>query len=123
VPATVRAKERRYTEALHEVQEIRAVADIARAHRGRVPMAVASGGLRPIVEATLTNLRLRPLFDAVVTADDVARGKPFPDMFLLAAEKLGVAPADCLVYEDGEPGIQAAHAAGMRVIDIRVLWG
>ena len=122
VPQTVEAKERLYVEGLHEVVEITAVADIARAHAGIVPMAVASGGLRSVVHATLDSIGLRPLFDAIVTAEDVVHGKPAPDIFLHAAELLGVAPGDCIVYEDGDPGIVAARAAGMRVIDVRVLW-
>ena len=122
IPKTVEAKEKMYVEGLHEIEEITAVADIARAHAGRVPMAVASGGLRSVVHATLDAIRLRPLFDAVVTADDVVHGKPAPDIFLHAAALLGVAPESCIVYEDGDPGIVAARAAGMRVIDVRVLW-
>jgi len=122
IPATVEAKEKMYVEGLHEIVEISAVADIARAHAGKIPMAVASGGLRSVVHATLDAIGLRPLFDAVVTAEDVVHGKPAPDIFLRAAELLGVAPEDCIVYEDGDPGIVAARAAGMRVIDVRVLW-
>ena len=122
IPTTVEAKEQMYVEGLHEIEEITAVADIARAHAGKVPMAVASGGLRSVVHATLDVISLRPLFDAVVTAEDVVHGKPAPDIFLRAAELLGVAPEDCIVYEDGDPGIVAARAAGMRVIDVRVLW-
>ncbi len=122
VPKTVEAKEQTYVEGLHEVREIKAVADIARAHAGKIPMAVASGGLRSVVHATLDAVGLRPLFDAVVTAEDVTHGKPAPDIFLRAAEMLGVAPEDCIVYEDGDPGIVAARAAGMRVVDVRVLW-
>ncbi len=122
IPKTVEAKEKMYVEGLHEIQEITAVADIARAHAGKVPMAVASGGLRSVVHATLDALGLRPLFDAVVTAEDVVHGKPAPDIFLRAAELLGVAPEGCIVYEDGAPGIVAARAAGMRVVDVRVLW-
>ena len=122
VAETVHAKETLYGNALHSVKEITAVADIARAYSGKVPLAVASGGLRDVVHATLDAIGLRSLFQAVVTAEDVVRGKPAPDIFLHAAALLGVAPADCIVYEDGDPGIQAAHAAGMRVIDVRVLW-
>lgn len=122
VAETVEAKEKRYVETLHEVEEIKAVADIARTYRGKVPMAVASGGLRSVVHATLDTIGLRPLFDAIVTAEDVVYGKPAPDIFLEAAARLGVAPIDCIVYEDGDPGIVAARAAGMRVIDVRVLW-
>ena len=122
IPEMVERKEQMYVDALHDIREITAVADIARAYHGKVPMAVASGGLRDVVHATLDTIGLRSLFDAVVTADDVSRGKPAPDIFLQAAEKLGVSPADCIVYEDGDPGIVAANAAGMRVVDVRVLW-
>ena len=85
-------------------------------------MAVASSGLGRVVQQTLTTTGLLPLFDAVVTADDVVYGKPSPDLFLLAASRLGVAPADCIVYEDGDPGLEAAKRAGMRAVDVRVLW-
>ncbi len=122
VERTQEDKERRYLEMLHTVVEIRAVADIARAHHGRVPIAVASSGLGRVVRQTLTVTGLLPLFEVIVTADDVVHGKPAPDIFLLAAERLGVAPADCIVYEDGDPGLEAARRAGMRAVDIRVLW-
>ena len=122
IAGTVEVKEKMYVDALHEIKEITAVADIARAYHGKVPIAVASGGLRDVVHATLDIVGLRPLFDVIVTAEDVTHGKPAPDVFLLAAERLGVSPTDCIVYEDGDPGIVAAHAAGMRVIDVRVLW-
>ncbi len=123
VADTVQVKEQMYVDALHDIKEITAVADIARAYHGKVPLAVASGGLRSVVHATLDTIGLRSLFAAVVTADDVVHGKPAPDIFLKAAELMGVAPADCIVYEDGDPGIVAARAAGMRVVDVRVLWG
>ena len=116
------AKEGRFVEMLHTIEEIKAVADIARAHHGKVPIAVASSGLGRIVHQTLTATGLMPLFDIVVTADDVEHGKPAPDLFLLAAQRLGVAPEDCIVYEDGDPGLEAAARANMRAIDVRVLW-
>jgi len=120
--ATHQDKERRYLELLHQVTEIKAVADVARAYHGKVPMAVASGGAREIVEQTLRTVGLRGFFDVLATADDVEHGKPAPDVFLLAAERLGVAPTECIVYEDGDVGIEAARRAGMRSIDVRVLW-
>jgi HAD superfamily hydrolase (TIGR01509 family) len=58
------------------------------------------------------------LFKVVVTADDVVHGKPAPDMFLLAAKLMGVNPAQCLVFEDAEPGVRAAVAAGMKVVRV-----
>ena len=122
VEQTQEDKERRYLEMLHTVEEINAVVNIARAYHGHVPMAVASSGMGRIVAQTLTSLDLVSLFDVVVTADDVTHGKPAPDLFLLAAGKLGVAPVDCIVYEDGDPGLEAARRAEMRAVDVRVLW-
>jgi HAD superfamily hydrolase (TIGR01509 family) len=61
---------------------------------------------------------LAPLFKVVVTADDVVHGKPAPDMFLLAARQMGVAPEKCLVFEDAEPGMRAAEAAGMQWVRV-----
>jgi len=122
VDQTHHDKEHRYLDLMHQVTEIKAVADIARANYGKVPIAVASGGARYIVEATLKAVGLRDLFDVIVTADDVTNGKPDPEVFLKAAEQLGVAPADCIVYEDGNVGLEAARRAGMRSVDVRVLW-
>jgi HAD superfamily hydrolase (TIGR01509 family) len=68
------------------------------------------------VTSTLKKTGLAPLFPVVVTADDVEHGKPAPDMFLLAAKLMGVAPERCLVFEDGQPGMQAAQAAGMKCV-------
>jgi HAD superfamily hydrolase (TIGR01509 family) len=82
-------------------------------------MAIASGGGRSIVEATLDILGLRHLFAAIVTVEDVQRGKPAPDLFLQAAQMLAVSPADCIVYEDSEVGLTAAKLAGMRAVDVR----
>ncbi|HEY9769784.1 MAG TPA: HAD-IA family hydrolase [Coleofasciculaceae cyanobacterium] len=73
------------------------------------------------MEATLNNIGLRHFFDVVVSIDDVERGKPEPDIFLLASERLGVAPQDCIVYEDSDGGLEAALRAGMRSIDVRIL--
>lgn len=122
VAETEEDKERRYLELLHTIKEVKAVADIARAYHGKVPIAVASSGMGRIVHQTLAAVGLLALFDVIVTADDVVHGKPAPDLFLLAAEKLGVAPADCIVYEDGDPGLEAARRANMRAVDVRILW-
>ncbi|GAA4557694.1 HAD family hydrolase [Planotetraspora kaengkrachanensis] len=95
------------------------VVTVAQENHGRVPLAVASGGSRTAVEVSLRAIGVYPLFDAVVTRDDVSRGKPAPDIYLLAAERLGVHPGECVVYEDTDEGMAAARAAGMRVIDVR----
>ncbi len=101
-----------------QVPEVRPVADFARSIHGKFPIAVASGSEEPIVRACLKANGLLDLFPVIVTPKDVARGKPAPDMFLLAAEKLGIEAKDCLVLEDGLAGIAAADAAGMQSIFI-----
>ncbi len=104
-----------YSRHLAELRPVAAVAALAKRYReeGR-PIAVASGSDLSIVAPSLEATGLIDLFDIVITPADVERGKPAPDMFLLAAGRMGVAPAGCLVFEDGQPGIVAAEAAGMR---------
>ena len=77
-------------------------------------LALASSAEPRVIDANLDALGLRPLFEAVVSGTQVARGKPAPDVFLAAAERLGVPPAACLVVEDSRNGLLAAKAAGMR---------
>lgn len=85
---------------------------------GKIPFAVVSGGRRDSVIRTLTTIGLIDKFVAIVGSDNYARSKPAPDGFLLAAERLGVAPADCLVFEDTDLGVQAAVAAGMAWVKV-----
>lgn len=107
-----------YAKLVDEVKPITDVVAFAREHAGRLPMSVASGGTRVLVERTLEVLGISDLFAHVLVAADVPRGKPEPDLFLLAARRMGVAPERCLVFEDGEPGIVAAARAGMQVVRI-----
>ena len=81
-------------------------------------LGLASGSERPVVEAVLSLQDLRRFFSAIVTASEIKRGKPEPEIFLRAAELLGVAPRACWVIEDSKPGVAAGLAAGMRVIAI-----
>ncbi len=104
---------------LPDVLPIEPVVQLARAYHGRLPMAVASGGTRPMVTKTLAAIGLLDLFDAVVTAEDVTHGKPAPDIFLEAARRLGVPPGRCVGFEDGDLGLQSVRAAGMVAIDVR----
>ncbi len=85
---------------------------------GRYSLALASGSERAVVEEVLKLGGLGKFFSAVVSGSDVPRGKPAPDVFLRAAELLGLAPADCCVIEDSKPGVAAGLAAGMTVIAI-----
>ena len=111
-------KESVFSDLQADAQLIAPTVEFARRAALTHPLAVASGGPRVIVHRSLAIAGLAPLFPVVVTADDVIHGKPSPDMFLLAAQKMGVAPADCLVFEDATPGIQAAEAAGMRWVHV-----
>lgn len=112
-------KEALFLKMRAEMKLIEAVVAIARrAVAQGVPVSVASGGPRDIVRHTLELMHLQGLFTVVVTPEDVAHGKPAPDMFLLAAKKMRVAPVKCLVFEDAEPGIQAAVAAGMQWVRV-----
>lgn len=95
------------------------VASLARfAHAAGWPLAIGSNASTATLAAGLVATGMVDLFSVTVTWSDVTAGKPAPDIFLLAAERLGVSPAQCVVYEDAPPGIAAAHAAGMRVVDI-----
>ncbi|MBC7366072.1 MAG: HAD family phosphatase [Undibacterium sp.] len=108
-------KEALFAAGLSAVKIIAPVVEIARRVAQLRPVAIASGGPRDIVERSLKATGLTALFPVVVSADEVGptRGKPAPDMFLLAAKLMGVEPTRCLVFEDAEPGMLAAEAAGM----------
>lgn len=97
---------------------IEPVVEIARRVALTRPVAIASGGPRDIVHRMLQISGLAPLFKVVVTPEDVEHGKPAPDMFLLAAQRMGVPPRECLVFEDAEPGMRAAEAAGMKWVRV-----
>jgi len=84
----------------------------------RWPIAVASGSLHTVIDEVMAMKNLRQHFTAIVSSQDVPRGKPYPDIFLRAAELLNVAPTDCIVIEDSDAGVTAANAAGMQSIAI-----
>ena len=84
-------------------------------------MAVASGGMKHIIEQVLEHLKIRHYFDAIVTSEEVRRQKPAPDIFLEAARRIGVPAQFCRAYEDTDLGIQAILSAGMEAIDVRQL--
>jgi HAD superfamily hydrolase (TIGR01509 family) len=111
-------KEGLYFDMLPELQAVAEVLEHIQAQQGRIPFAVVSGGRRESIVRSLTAVRLLDRFQTIVGAEDYMRSKPAPDCFLLAAERLGVAPADCLVFEDTDLGIQAASAAGMASVKV-----
>lgn len=112
-------KEHAFLPFVPTVKGIEEVIAIAREHHGRLPMAVASGGKKRIVEEVLEHLQIRHWFAAVVTSEDVTRQKPEPDIFLEAARRLGVEPQFCRGYEDTDLGMNAIRAAGMEAVDVR----
>ncbi|MDQ8702831.1 HAD family phosphatase [Streptomyces sp. LHD-70] len=100
----------------HAYPQMRAFVELL--HAQGVPMAVASGSSRAAITAILRGTGLDALLTTLVSAEEVPQGKPEPDVFLEAARRLGVAPADCVVLEDAAPGAVAAHKAGMGCIAI-----
>lgn len=119
VAAVANEKEQLFLDNMHLLVEIEAITSIVRQHKGKLPMAVASGGFRDIVAKQVAHIGLEGWFDTMVTAEDTTRHKPEPDVFLEAARRLGVAPAHCRVYEDSDLGIEAARRAGMEWVDVR----
>jgi HAD superfamily hydrolase (TIGR01509 family) len=113
-------KEEFYLKLLRDVKLIRPVVAFARRVAKTHPVAIVTGGMPEVAQATLESAGLSALFSIVVTPADVppGHGKPAPDMFLLAARRMGVAPERCLVFEDAEPGIAGARAAGMPVVRV-----
>lgn len=106
-------------EKLLHVKPVAPVVRIVHDYYRRLPMAVASSGNRKNVMRTLEVLGLDEMLSVVVAVQDVERPKPWPDIFLRAAQLLGVNPGECQVFEDADAGIEAAKAAGMNVVDIR----
>jgi len=119
--AVAREKEVEYLPLIAQVEPINAVVGIARANFGKLPMAVASGSTRRVIEQVLERLDIRSLFQVLVTSEDVAHQKPAPDIFLEAARRIGVPPQCCRAYEDSALGMQAIRAAGMEAVDVRQL--
>jgi HAD superfamily hydrolase (TIGR01509 family) len=121
--AVAEEKERLYVDYLAGggvVPHLAPVVEFARRVAATRPVAIATGGTPDVALPALAAAGLTALFPVVVTPHDVApgRGKPHPDMFLEAARRIGVEPGACLVFEDAEPGLRAARAAGMQVVRV-----
>jgi HAD superfamily hydrolase (TIGR01509 family) len=115
----VEDQEAYYFAHLHRVVPYSPVVEFARKMARTHPVSVASGGVRVTVVKTMEALDLMGIFPVIVTQDDVTRSKPAPDLFLLAAERMGVDPTKCLVFEDSKLGIQAAETAGMASVYVQ----
>jgi HAD superfamily hydrolase (TIGR01509 family) len=121
--ALVVKKEALFLAQVHRATPLDPAISLARAFHGRKPMAIVTGGIRRAVARTLDLIGATGLFGTVVTAEDTEHGKPDPAPFLLAAARLKVDPAECVVFEDGDPGLVAARAARMHAIDVRAYLG
>lgn len=119
-PQVLAGEQRRhYERLLPTVQPIAEVVELARHLAQSRPVSVASGGERGIVRKTLDLIGLGQIVPVVVTAEDVTAGKPAPDMFLLAAQRMGVPAGECVVFEDSKLGLEAAERAGMDSVLVR----
>lgn len=107
-----------YKELISETQEIKVVTDVVRKYHKKLPMSIGTGSTQIGAQRTLSILGMKHYFNPIITADDVMNFKPAPDTFLKCAELMEVAPKDCVVFEDGILGIQAAESVGMMVIDV-----
>jgi beta-phosphoglucomutase-like phosphatase (HAD superfamily) len=114
--AVMKTKMEIFYARMGDLQVVESVATMAREFHGVKPFAVASGSEEHTVRECLSRTGLLPMFPIIITPKDVKHGKPAPDMFLLAAEKMAVDPARCIVFEDGRSGAIGAQAAGMKVV-------
>jgi beta-phosphoglucomutase family hydrolase len=115
-------KEELYMKMLPHLKAVPEVVEHIEAQHGAIPFAVVSGSTRESVMASLGTLKLLDRFETLVCAGDYAKSKPDPEAFLLAAARLEVEPARCLVFEDTEMGLQAAKAAGMASVKVPPPW-
>jgi beta-phosphoglucomutase-like phosphatase (HAD superfamily) len=114
-------KEAEYLPLIAKVGPVNMVVGVAQEFHGKIPLAVASGGNKTIINQVLEHLGIRQLFETVVTSEDVKHQKPAPDIFLEAAKRIGAPPEFCRAYEDTDLGMQAIRAAGMDAVDVREL--
>jgi HAD superfamily hydrolase (TIGR01509 family) len=118
VEAVAERKESLYFSLLHNLNPVPEVLEHILAQHGQIPFAVVSGSTRESIVKSLTAVGLLDRFPILVGSEDYAHSKPAPDAFLTAAARLGVAPKDCLVFEDTDMGIAGATAAGMASVRV-----
>jgi len=111
-------KENYYYALLPTLKPVPEVLDHINSKYGQVPFAVVSGSTRESIVKSLSAIHLLDRFPVLVGSEDYPRSKPAPDAFLVGASRLGIAPKDCLVFEDTDMGIQAATAAGMASVRV-----
>lgn len=111
-------KENFYFAQLPQLKPVPEVLEHINVQHGRIPFAVVSGSTRESIIKSLATVNLLDRFNLLVGSEDYVRSKPAPDAFLTAAERLGISPKDCLVFEDTEMGIRGATAAGMASVRV-----
>jgi HAD superfamily hydrolase (TIGR01509 family) len=122
IARVAKRKEELYFEFLPRLKCVPEVLEHMDLQRGRIPFAVVSGSTRDSVEASLRAIGLLDRFEVLVCAGDYQKSKPHPEPFLIAAERLGVSPLNCLVFEDTQMGLDAATAAGMASVQVPPPW-
>jgi len=114
-----REKEAAFLSMIDVVKPLDPIFDIVKRCHGRIPMAIGTGEYRIVADRVIQAIGADRYIPIVVYADEVSRPKPDPETFLKCAERMGVAPEFCEVFEDGEPGLEAARRAGMMRTDVR----
>jgi HAD superfamily hydrolase (TIGR01509 family) len=112
-------KEKRFESKIHQLKVVQPVVEIVKAYHNKLPKAIGTGSPTEGSWKSVRAMGLDKYFDILVSKEDVDHPKPAPDTFLRCAELMGVNPTDCQVFEDGDPGLQAARTAGMIATDIR----
>lgn len=115
----VKAKHDVFLNHIDQVKPIKLISDIALSYHNKLPLAVVSGSVHEIVYGELKTVGILHLFESIITADDPFKPKPEPDTFLETSKRLKINPQDCVVFEDGDLGLEAAAKAGMKTIDVR----
>ena len=118
IESAIRQKDDFIQSNLDKIGVIDSVFEIIKLYHQKLPMAIGTGSNRSDVDKIMEHFSLDRYIESVVTANDVKNGKPHPETFLKCAELIGINPKECVVYEDGQNGIDAALAAGMQVVDI-----
>jgi beta-phosphoglucomutase family hydrolase len=113
-----KVKEDHFKTLVNLTVEIEMVTDVIRKYHSVLPMSIGTGSTKNGAKKTLEVIGFENYFDIVITADDIINHKPHPETFLKCAELMGIKPQDCVVFEDGILGINAAQEAGMMVIDV-----
>lgn len=113
-----KVKEDHFKTLVNSTLEIEMVTDVIRKYHTILPMSIGTGSTKNGAKKTLEVIKMQSYFEIVITSDDIINHKPHPETFLKCAELMGVDPKDCVVFEDGILGMNAAEEAGMMVIDV-----